>query len=519
MRTIWHSLLWKEWHEHKWKLASIVAILWAIVAYAILAPGLEVHLTQLALDLVVFCLMPLSVFVALGDAAGERSRNTLPFLQALPVSTRRVAAAKLVLGLTTLIAAIVLACLFVYVWSSVRSGYIDSIMRTAPENRRAITGNPIGDSMLTAACMAVSLYLWSAAAGVNRKDEVSAGAIALLTIVGMWALLFVLGRAISSEIVVNVAHPLTVIAVASAPGSGFTLFDNARQFAGVKWLFFGAALTTHAALAVLFVRRFGQVANREIVSPRGERIDVYAPATIGAPRRSPLTAVVWKQTRESGPIALAGLAVVVAVVVVAAIGNLSWYIERPGQIPEMFAGVCTSMGVVIAMVVGIGAFLHDTGPQLNTFWRSRPIKTNLWFWSKFLTGLVILLAAIYVPTVLALISAGMNAQEALREPQMLIFPAAHMAVFAAAAAMTCLVRHAVYAAILSIPAAFLGVLAISAGFTAATRMGWLGPGFFRDVPGGYIFAAYLAGFLLSFVINILLAWLAVRYDWGRKSRY
>ena len=26
MRTIWHNLLWKEWHEHKWKMLSLVAI-------------------------------------------------------------------------------------------------------------------------------------------------------------------------------------------------------------------------------------------------------------------------------------------------------------------------------------------------------------------------------------------------------------------------------------------------------------------------------------------------------------
>jgi len=32
-------------------------------------------------------------------------------------------------------------------------------------------------------------------------------------------------------------------------------------------------------------------------------------------------------------------------------------------------------------------------------------------------------------------------------------------------------------------------------------------------------AAIAAGFILSFAICTLLAWLAMRYDWGRKSRY
>ncbi len=34
MSTIWQSLAWKEWNEHKWKLVSILAVicgLWVIV--------------------------------------------------------------------------------------------------------------------------------------------------------------------------------------------------------------------------------------------------------------------------------------------------------------------------------------------------------------------------------------------------------------------------------------------------------------------------------------------------------
>ena len=26
MRTVWHSLVWKEWHEHKWKLVIFVLL-------------------------------------------------------------------------------------------------------------------------------------------------------------------------------------------------------------------------------------------------------------------------------------------------------------------------------------------------------------------------------------------------------------------------------------------------------------------------------------------------------------
>jgi ABC-type transport system involved in multi-copper enzyme maturation permease subunit len=82
MRTILHSLAWKEWHEHKWKFVSILAILWTTAALALFYG--ENDAFALAACIVAFCIIPLSVFVGLGTAASECSRGTLPFLQALP---------------------------------------------------------------------------------------------------------------------------------------------------------------------------------------------------------------------------------------------------------------------------------------------------------------------------------------------------------------------------------------------------------------------------------------------------
>ncbi len=36
MRTVWQSLVWKEWHEHKWQLAALAAVLSSIAMAAIL---------------------------------------------------------------------------------------------------------------------------------------------------------------------------------------------------------------------------------------------------------------------------------------------------------------------------------------------------------------------------------------------------------------------------------------------------------------------------------------------------
>src|SRR5262245_44058669 len=82
MRTTWQALAWKEWHEHKWKLVATATIIVTLTAVSCLfvkdaAASLPVLLT--------YSIVPLAVFIGAGDAAGVRGRNTLPFLQSLPV--------------------------------------------------------------------------------------------------------------------------------------------------------------------------------------------------------------------------------------------------------------------------------------------------------------------------------------------------------------------------------------------------------------------------------------------------
>ena len=45
--------------------------------------------------------------------------------------------------------------------------------------------NWFGDSALAILCIGFSFYIWTVACGVNRKDEVSAGAVALVVMV-LW---------------------------------------------------------------------------------------------------------------------------------------------------------------------------------------------------------------------------------------------------------------------------------------------------------------------------------------------
>jgi ABC-type transport system involved in multi-copper enzyme maturation permease subunit len=174
------------------------------------------------------------------------------------------------------------------------------------------------------------------------------------------------------------------------------------------------------------------------------------------------------------------------------------------------------MSFFIALVLGIGVCHADMDPQINTFWRTRPINPDVWFWTKFVTGLTLLLVATYLPNmILALFGAATVSANMTTNPYLLA--AAQIAIFASAVAITCLIRHAVYAAIITIPVVYFGIVLVwFTAWVSAHMSGHIGP---RKNPLDLTEPQLAWGFLLTFVFSTLLAWLAVRNDWGRKSRY
>ena len=228
-------------------------------------------------------------------------------------------------------------------------------------------------------------------------------------------------------------------------------------------------LTAHALLVAWYIQRFGHVPDRTRYSPKPvaeATAFAYVPAK---PRHFQLSAIAWKQFRESGPTALVGFAGAFAIAVVAATATRISYASRNSTPPEDFAQLFGAawfvasiyLGAITALVIGIGIFLRDLEPALNTFWRSRPISPGKWYWTKFASGLAVVGFAFQLPMLLLVFLAfclyghtdnyfdwALNAQG--------VSLAIFVAVFAVAVAITCLVRHAVYAGILTISTTYLG---------------------------------------------------------------
>ena len=107
----------------------------------------------------------------------------MTFTQALPVSMRYVAVTKLIAGVATLLVSIALAGLSLFIWFRVLDMFGVDVSDARPIDRG--TRGPIGLNSFFVGVpifcflIALSIYLWASACGVNRSDEVSAGVVAL----------------------------------------------------------------------------------------------------------------------------------------------------------------------------------------------------------------------------------------------------------------------------------------------------------------------------------------------------
>jgi hypothetical protein len=270
------------------------------------------------------------------------------------------------------------------------------------------------------------------------------------------------------------------------------------------------ALVSNALAAGWYVSRFG----RSQLRPQP-----VAPATdlerswLAPPRRSAAAAILWKQMRESTPLALLGAAATLAIGAIIALSHRAWD-GRAADPQELWSIACFVWGMVgmlVTIVAGIGLFMDDLKPGLHTFWRSRPINVNQWFWLKFFAGLtttLILLiaspAAAGAALALCYDFADFLPNDRLRD---LWLPLAgilvvQVGVFSAAVAAMTLLRQPLFAAVVTIGCFVLVMVGMEA-LDHLTPHGWV-------LPVGFVLAAIAA--------PIALAWAAVQNNWGWESQ-
>ncbi|MEZ6073091.1 MAG: hypothetical protein R3C10_23200 [Pirellulales bacterium] len=168
--------------------------------------------------------------------------------------------------------------------------------------------------------------------------------------------------------------------------------------------------------------------------------------------------------------------------------------NRPFSYEEHLSRILFVAALVVGMFVvaaaGVGSFDADLRPKLHTFWRSRPIPPNLWFWTKLLTGLVLVTAGVYLPVGYGVLTSD----KSLYRGFFAVAVPFHLLGFSSAVVAICMLRQPIYAAILSIGASASVALLVE-----------------EKVPTDGWKAACIATLV---VLNVAIAWAAVRWNIG-----
>jgi len=160
------GLLWKEWHEQRWKLAfgSLMLAAFAFVglrARVIADDSLLRYVCGIAV-----LLLPLLSSTAL--VAAERSDGTLGSLLALPVQAWRVLVAKTVMGVALCAGPIVLTAMVSF----------------AVSGGREMPAGAMAGMFARTLLAALSLFFWMFALSVRLPNETRAALVAVGVLVG-----------------------------------------------------------------------------------------------------------------------------------------------------------------------------------------------------------------------------------------------------------------------------------------------------------------------------------------------
>ncbi len=496
MQSIWLSLFWKEWCEQRWKLAALTVSLLGGAAFLlslVIADNVirDVYLGSATVVLFVYIFLA-GIFMGVGVSAGEQSRRTMRLLQALPAPTWQSALAKLLVAMITV--SVPVALLTGLTWAFVLWNGAD--VTHAIQFHFQGFGKPWGfDNWFLARTVSgvlgtCSLLLWMTLGGVNRSDEIRAAAVGFLVIALVWG-----GFAYGVDrvnLAVEVAAEHLVVGLPGGPAM-VGMGPSRGIGSGNPWLI-GWGIFCHALLLANYLYRFGRV----VPQPKGrlespDKVSNLSPSNL-IPFRSPIGAIAWKQVRETGPLALIAIAGIL--VLVPLLHKIQVQDGIHSTLSMMLASVSISVGILVALVSGIGVLLEDYSPGVNTFWRSRPVDLCLWFGVKYVTGFLVL--ALTFGTVL-LVANGLEGWQLGGPKDGFFIGLAFAWFYTMALTAFVLVRQPIYAAVLALASVFPAIIIDS----------WFSRGLHWSIGWSLIF--------LLFATAISLAWLAVKHDWGWKQ--
>ena len=158
-------LIWKEWHEQRWKLGFGCVILTAFAAIGLRSRLVPDEMLLMAVALIGATLLP--VLSSMGLVAPERSDGSLHTLLALPVRAREILVAKTLMG--------VALCAGPMVTAMAASLLV--------AGGREMANQSIVDFYLMSILAILSLFMWMFAVSAHLPTEARAGLMGLAVVV------------------------------------------------------------------------------------------------------------------------------------------------------------------------------------------------------------------------------------------------------------------------------------------------------------------------------------------------
>ncbi|QDU36344.1 ABC-2 family transporter protein [Maioricimonas rarisocia] len=411
------SLVWKEFHERKWMLLAGIAWMVLCVIYAVsyqLVWWTREPVGTFAGVCLLYGLFA-SVFLAMRTSVGEVTRKTFGFSRALPVSTRRLAWARLLGASSCIVIPIAVGALLLSL--ALGTGVIE-------QTQLRSTCGPLSGRE-TAPWLEAIRLVWSVAAvhcaasvemllvlsitGTRCRSESQVGFVgALLALAWMLAVVVVIER-FRFQLPAEILFPHTMAIPFSYKSENGVGYSEVSMPDSVGLPLVGNLLLL-LGLGSWFAHRY---ATRPVDSVAGQRWRWWRPRLPAVLSRLSMrwpdrtAALIWLDLRQSVPMAVAGLllAILFAAVetgIYAHVGTHATDVEvTVGRLGGALHKGALIVGIFWGAVVGAGIFASELRPNLEQFWRSRPISPSAWFWVKYICGLIAVLGVLDLVAVAA----------------------------------------------------------------------------------------------------------------------
>jgi hypothetical protein len=410
--TVNEALIRKEFREHRQQLIPLSAFVSGFLLLA-LPFGASTVLDAFYLFIALYYPALAGLFVATRIATGERTAGTLEFGKALPVPLESVARIRLFTGLLVCAAPILLATILV--------GVIELLTgNTALPDDRMASGvmrgqmqslhvGPFGAIVYTGVISTVStilVYIWSCVASVGRQNETRAG-VASVFMLALWlvfSVVTIVGLQ-KARLFLDWPRPLLIAVINGfGPGAGLGLSEitfTFNQIRGLEMVVFAHIVVVLIQAKVLrfligrFCKNYGRDRRpalsggvlsvrrpgiRERLAAATDKVVTFNPRI-----RSRIGALVWKQFRETLPVGLTGLCLIVGLAVLSGFGR------------NLMAQGFVTVGWMVALLFGVGAFATDLQDGVREFRMSRPTRPARWFMTQFFAGFGLFVGFVYLP--------------------------------------------------------------------------------------------------------------------------